>query len=245
MTKLKFLWIFCIVALLIPTHSNAQIKDPLEKVDDHLKVFMPKLSPGSIIIGASTTPPTEPNLLKTKFLRIPDAKSIGARIERLLHGIRTDTPPEYDHYGYEIRRYMSKIGNVKIFEDEEFLIKQIINVRKARVIIEYWQAANHKEIREIQALVDKMPNAPSIIKSSLRKNKAESRSFMADAQRWVDSNERYLQRVYDLFEYLDLYYPELVFLRVHERVGFFNLLTTKQSTLKRIKEYEPFSHMVY
>ncbi|MDH5722667.1 MAG: hypothetical protein OEY94_05030 [Alphaproteobacteria bacterium] len=246
MTRLKFLGIFCIIALLIPANLSAQGRNNLlDDVGSHLDVFMPELESGSIIIGEGPEPPAEPNILKITFLKIPPTSSIEGRIENLLHGIKTDIPPEYDHYGYEIRRYMSRIGNVKIFEDEEFLVEQIKNVRKARVIIEYWQAALQKEVNEIEEIVDNMPDAPSIIKTSLRKNKAEARSFITDAQRWIDSNERYLQHVYNLFGYLNLYYPELAFMRPHERIDFFNLLTTKQSILKRIKEYGPFAHMVY
>lgn len=249
--RFRFLLLSSFVLFALFVHSPAQSqytgskKDPMRNVNDHMKVFMPKLEAGSIFIDDDNIPPQEPNLLKVKFLKIPPPRSTEGRIERLIHGILVDTPPESDHYGYEIRRYMAKIGNTRIFEDEEYLIEQIRNVRKARVIVEYWQAHIQKEVVELETLVDDMIDAPSIIKTNLRKNKAEARSFMADAQRWIDSNERYLQRVFDLHEYLDLYYPEIVFLRPHERIEFYNLLNTKQSTLARIKEYEPFSYMVY
>ena len=88
----------------------------------------------------------EPFFKKVTMMKLDPPLSVRERVDRLLYGINTDVPPEYDHYGYEIRRYMTDVGNIKIFDGPEFLVKQIKNVRKARVIAEYWKKHINNEV---------------------------------------------------------------------------------------------------
>tara|TARA_B100001989_G_C24486633_1_gene437293 strand:+ start:253 stop:993 length:741 start_codon:yes stop_codon:yes gene_type:complete len=240
-----FIHIMLLAVFLTPQYAYANKKGLFKNVDEYKDVFMPELQAGSVYIDDDDIPPREPVILKIEFRKQPVYTSIDHKIGALLHGIHVDTPPEYDHYGYEIRRYMASVGNLKIYESEEFIVQQIKNVRKARVIVEYWQAKIQNDVNEIEAEIEKMENVSSVVKTNLKKNKAEARSFMADLQRWIDSNERFLKKAYEMLGYIDVYYPELVFLRPHERVDFFNLLQIKQVALKRMKQYEPFAIMVY
>src|SRR4051812_43914435 len=54
--------------------------------------------------GLVYAPPIEPNFIPVKFLKTTPPKTLQERIDRLVEGIKIDTPPEYDYYGYEIRR---------------------------------------------------------------------------------------------------------------------------------------------
>ena len=66
-------------------------------------------------------PPVEPNIEKVTFLKIDPPRSIKDRVNRLLHGLYTDIPPEFDHYGYEIRRYMAHIAGPNVLSNPERL----------------------------------------------------------------------------------------------------------------------------
>ncbi len=205
---------------------------------------MPELEPGSVIIDDDEVAPNEPNLVEITYLKIMPPRSLRERVDRLIHGIAMDIPPEYDHYGYEIRRFMAKVGNPLIFTDEEFLIEQIKNVRKARVVLRFWQKHIQDEIEAIEAEIEKI-DAGSGIRTALKQNRQATRSFFVDAQSWVDSNERLLMVIFDIFGYVQFEYPEVIFIRPHQRIDFYNAYQARQFKLKEIRKHQSFSYMVY
>lgn len=208
------------------------------------QVFMPVMKDDLIIIDSDDRPPNEPNILPVKFLQDVPPRGLQDRVNRLVQGINVDIPPEYDQFGYEIRRYMARIYNPSIFTDEEFLGEQIKNIRKARVIARYWQKHLEKEVTELEELVSQMDSGSSIW-TSLKQNKQVTRTFVIDLQGWLDANERLLTKTFDSFGSIQCLYPELVFLRPHERTDYYNLLQTRQAKLNNIKKYAAFSLMVY
>lgn len=207
-------------------------------------VFMPTMKDNIITIDVDTTPPNEPNLVQVTFLQDAPPRGLLDRVNRLSHGISVDIPPEYDQYGYEIRRYMASVGNIKIYTDEEFLEEQIRNTRKARVIVRFWQQHLEKELDELEQLISEEDSASSIW-TALKQNRQLTRSFVIDLQGWVDANERLLLKIFDLFGYIQLQYPELIFMRPHERIQFFNLYQIRQAKLNAIKKYQAFALMAY
>lgn len=208
------------------------------------KVIDPKLKDGSVLIDTDTVPPKEPNMIETKFLVQPPPRGLLERINRLIDGVDRDIPPEYDQYGYEIRRYMSRIGNLKVYTDQDYLVEQIKNVRKARIILRYWQESIEKEVKEIEVEIEANDSA-STFWTVFKQNKAITRSFMIDAQGWIDSNERLLLNIWDTQGFVQVDYPEIIFIRPGERIDFFNLLQTRQFKLREIKKYQSFAMMVY
>src|SRR5690606_38806905 len=77
---------------------------------------------GEVDLGPfGTTERAPPTISKIEFTVIPPAATLQERIDRLLHGLRTPVAHEHDHYGYEIRRYMARIGDQEIFQDTERL----------------------------------------------------------------------------------------------------------------------------
>jgi len=68
---------------------------------------------------------------------------------------------------------------------------------------------------------------------------------MIDAQGWIDSNERLLMNIWDTQGYVQVEYPEIIFIRPGERIDFFNLFQTRQFKLREIKKYQSFAMMVY
>lgn len=207
-------------------------------------VFMPTMKDNIITIDSDNHPPNEPNIIPVTFLQDTPPRGLLDRINRLIHGIDVDIPPEYDQFGYEIRRYMSHVGNMKIYTDEKFLIEQIKNTRKARVIVRFWQQHLEKEIEEIEKQVADEDSSSSVW-TALKQNRQTTRTFVIDLQGWVDANERLLMNIFDTFGYIQVEYPELIFLRPHERIDFFNLLQTRQAKLNAIKKYQAFALMAY
>ncbi|MCB1593088.1 MAG: hypothetical protein KDI90_11625 [Alphaproteobacteria bacterium] len=207
-------------------------------------VFMPILKKEVIIIDNDSNPPGEPNIVEITFLKDVPPRGLLDRANRLIYGITTDIPPEYDQYGYEIRRYMASVGNMKVFTDEDFLEEQIKNTRKARVIARFWQKYIEEEIDELEKLVNEKDSSSSVW-TALKQNRQITRTFIIDLQGWIDSNERLLMKIFDSFGFIQVEYPELIFMRPHERVDFFNTLQTRQAKLNAIKKYQAFALMSY
>lgn len=207
-------------------------------------IIMPELLDGSVMIDNDKIRPGEPNILQTKFLKIDKPNGLQERIDRLIFGIERDIPPEYDHYGHEIRRFMAHVGNEKIYSDESYLTEQIKNVRKARVVLRYWQAHVDEEIGDIDKLIEQEDSGSSV-RSIFKQNKATIRGFFIAAQGWLESNEALLMNIFDTFGYFQLDYPELIFTRPHERIEYFNLFQARQAKLKEIRSYQSFTMMVY
>lgn len=213
--------------------------------DEEYVVFDPVIKDSSITIDSNDVPPVEPNIIKNPFYKIPELSAVEQRIDRLLQGITIDIPPEYDHYGYEIRRYMAHVGNVKIYEDDKRLIEELANVKKSRVIMSYWQKALDKEIRSIDDLIAEKPITPAMA-AKYKQNKSTVRSFLVALQGWLDSNDRFMTRAYQNSAIYENYYPDIVFINQgNEAVDFYNDFLLKQTKLKVIRRYTPFAIMVY
>lgn len=208
-------------------------------------VFDAILKDNTVVVHDSPTPPEEPNILEVTYLNLPAISTFEMRIDRLIQGIMIDVPPEYDHYGYEIRRYMARIGNPEIFENEERLRKELANVKRARIVFSYWQKSVDKEIGELEEYA-KNNNISSVARSSYSKNKATVRSFMVALQGWIDSNERFLEHALSAKHTFESFYPDIVFLQQGaDVIDFYNNFRAKQSRLEAIRKYRPFSIMVY
>lgn len=208
-------------------------------------IFEPVLKDLSVVIGPEEIKLEVPNILKTKFLNIPQVSNTEQRIEKLLQGITLDIPPEYDHYGYEIRRYMANIGDVGVYESKDRLIEALTNVRKAKVIADYWRKTLDKELEFIDAQVESSAvSQPAIV--LYKQNKSTVRTFLLTLKGWIDSNERVFSFLLTKQGEYESYYPEIVFrVQSGDVVDFYNMFLLKQTKLKMIRKYPPFAMMVY
>lgn len=207
-------------------------------------VFMPELFSTSVVIGASEVQPLEPNIGEVDFQALPDLTNITERIDRLIHGITKDIAPEYDYYGYEIRRYMAHVGNVDIFESDENLVEKIKNVRKASVIAEYWKDHLESEIKEIEGILEKDKSTPFSDRTAFKQNKLTVRTFLIVLHGWLDTNERFLMHIYENPFVYQVFYPEVI-ISGKSRIEFYNAFLLKQAKLKDLKNYTIFAMMVY
>ena len=190
-------------------------------------------------------PPIEPSLKKVEFLKLDPPRSLKERIERLIHGIYTDVPPEYDHYGYEIRRYMSHVGNPNVYKSENNIRGQIQNIENAQIIMRYWREHQQKEIDTIEAEIEQRGISPTL-STSLKYHRGVAEAFFVEAESWMNNNKTGL-------EYLLTIGPEAYSLkngviRFKEREFFMkyaSIYEAQQKALKRLQEYTPFRMMVY
>ncbi len=212
-------------------------------------VVMPKRVGSIIVIDNDEEQPKEPTLAEVKFLKLPPQNSIKEKVDRLIWGIRKGIRPEYDHYGHEIRRYMAGTTNIKIFEDEEYLIEQIKNVRKAKIIASYWADQVEEKIStiegEMEVIVGEGKNVEFASKTAFKQNKLTSRKFIISLRAWIDANERLLMLIYENPNQYGVHYPEINIVTSEVRSDAYNLILVKQTKLKEIRNYKTFEMMVH
>ncbi len=241
----SFILLLLMVTASYFSHISEAFSGNLNASSEYEEVFMPVMDAASVIIDDDDVPPVEPNLLKAKFLKYPPLSGIGERVDRLVYGIKTDIKPELDHYGYEIRRYMSHVGNIQIYNDNEFLLRQIVNVRKAGVIAEYWKKHLDKEISEIEKIIEENTSIELRIRTSFKQNRSTAQTFMIILGSWIDANKRLLESIKQDPDIYKVEYPKIEISIPSERVNFFNLYSKRQAKLKDIRRYTPFAMMVY
>lgn len=208
-------------------------------------VFMPELAGGSIVIDDSKDLPNAPIITKTTFVKLPEVIGIDDRVKRLMEGITEIIPPKYDHYGYEIRRYMQNAGDIRIYSNDEFLREQIVNVRRAGVIADFWKRELENEIAYLQEQLDAKPEENLSTKATLKRNEAEIRRFVIVLNSWIMLNEKILLLIFKDQDFYSVIYPEVIVSSGREKIALYNLMNAKQTRLKDLKRYAPFEIMFY
>lgn len=236
----NLLIIISVVAILIPQNLYAR-----NNVTSGTEIVMPELRSTSVMIDDDDEMPVEPNIGVIIYKKRKPLTSMRERVDRLVQGVNKNIPPEFDHYGYEIRRYMSRAGNLEIFEDEEYLKDQIRNVRKAAIVFKYWKKYLEDEVLEIEELVDNDETISPVIRTVFKQNKTTLKTFIVSLKSWIDSNERLLLHVYNNPEIFEVYYPEIIIISPQANVKFYNLSLIKQTKLKDMRAYRPFNMMVH
>ncbi len=209
------------------------------------KIIMPRLSYSTVIVDYDDKPPIEPVIVEVKFKRLPVLTSLDERVDRLVNGIVKDIPPEYDHYGYELRRYMAHIGNLEIYRDKEYLIEQIKNVKSAEIILNYWQKFLKKEIKEMTPLIDGNMKIPPIVRSEFKQNAVTAETFLLTLKLWIEANDQLLKFIYNNYDSIEMEYPEFFVSNSKKSLDLYNLISARQSRLKEVVSYRPYAMMVY
>ena len=190
-------------------------------------------------------PPLEPEFKKVTYLELDPPRSLNERIERLIHAIYVDVPPEYDHYGHEIRRYMAKVAGPNVLNSKSNLQGQIQNIESAQTILKYWKAAHEKETADIEKIIEET-DASSSTRQSFKYRRGVADAFFIEAGSWMNNNKRVLKYLHDLepdsYEFKD---PTFTFSGQRKLKRFLQLYDAQQRALKEIQDYTPFRMMVY
>ncbi|MCB1650729.1 MAG: hypothetical protein KDI46_01620 [Alphaproteobacteria bacterium] len=191
---------------------------------------------------------TEPYFKEVKFLKMEPALSLTEKIDRLSHGINTDIPPEYDYYGYEVRRYMAAVGNASRFQEPTFIDDELHNIANAKIVLEYWRKELEKQMDEIEAEIDERDQVETSIRTSFRYNRGLAIAFFVEAEGWINNNELLLLHLKKIGPRAYNYDPEkelMVFKNRDQMREFTNIYQAKLQSLFQIRRYMPFRMMVY
>jgi hypothetical protein len=189
----------------------------------------------------------EPSFEKVTLLKIEPPMSLRERVDRLLYGIYTDIPPEYDHFGYEIRRYMAGIGNVQSLSDPAFIKKQLKNINTSKVILEYWGKELNKEINEIERIIEEKNDASST-RSTFKYNRGIVNAFLVESESWINNNKMALEYLEEIGPTAYKYNERkgtLIFKNKQHLKRFASIYKSKREALKEMRGYLPYRMMIY
>lgn len=223
----------------------------LKKIRDELRaekmVESGKGQPRLTNTDLEYAPPMEPSFPETKFLKLDPPRNLQERIDRLLHGVYTDIPPEYDHYGYAIRRYMSHVGGPHVLGNPHRLQKELKNIRRAKIVFDYWNRELSNELAEIELELENGKDISSRARTMFKYNQGIIRAFLIELRYWLINNEALLQFLSERRVGADYVYedPVIEFEDNDDRLEFISLYKARQKALLNINEYAPFGQMVY
>lgn len=188
--------------------------------------------------------PQEPIYTKIKFAAQGAPKHLQERIERLLYGITIDISPEYDYYGYEIRRYMRSILTPSDLQNKESVLEAKSNVRRARIVLNYWQEELNKEMKALEkALEEGQPTSHML--SSFRYNRNEVTRFIPTAYGWIDRNSDFLDFLESIEGQYFVKYPLYQIPNNVLKAKFSTLYAAREEARERMTRYSPFRAMIY
>ena len=198
-------------------------------------------------LNEHTPPVMEPKIDAVQFLKIEEPRSLKERVDTLLYGVYTDIPPEYDHFGYELRRYMAHIAGPEVLGDPIRLRAELANVKKAQIIFDYWRKDLITKIKAIEATIEADPSVSSSIRTTFKYNSGVVNAFLTECKSWLDNNEAVLKFLVnaseaEVYTYED---PLITFDTREDKNAFMSLFRAQQQSVKNINEYAPFMQMVY
>lgn len=189
-------------------------------------------------------PPTEPHILPVKFLKQDPSASLQERVNRLLHGIKVDIPPEYDHYGYELRRYMAHVSGPSVFNNPVKIKEELSNIKKANIVLEYWRKEILRENAEIAKLIQEN-NAPTNIRTGFKYNSGLALAFLSECQIWIQKNRELLEFLLESQGSYVFATDRFEFQTPADRNRFAGMFNAAVQARSYINEYVPFAGMVY
>ncbi|MGH1398511.1 MAG: hypothetical protein ACRBCT_04780 [Alphaproteobacteria bacterium] len=186
----------------------------------------------------------EPELPQIQFYDLEPPKTLQTRIESLIHGIGLSLPPEYDYYGYEIRRYMATVGNDAVFSDSDKLSEAIMAIRRAKLVLEKWKGVLNTRIKALQDEVEQT-NSGSPERINFKFKRAEAQKFLNDCDQWITANEEMLLILAKNFKRYRYIAPVFDFRDADTLAAFIEAHATRDEALTAIHEYTPFRLMIY
>lgn len=195
--------------------------------------------------GEEYLPPSEPRIDKVTFLKVDPPQSLKQKVDGLLLAFYTDVPPEYDHYGYEIRRYMAHIAGREVLDNAERIKVELANIANAKIIYDYWRRDLTKKISDIKLAIEADPDTPTDIRTTFKYNSGLAVAFLTECRAWLEINQKILEFLLEKqgrFTYKD---PIIKFDDRHDYSEFMSLYTAQQKALTEINQYMPFALMVY
>ncbi len=194
--------------------------------------------------GTGYLSPVEPEYPPITFYKQKPPTNLRERIDRLLYGMKVDVPPEYDHYGYEIRRYMAHVAGPEVIGDSERMAEELRNISNAQTILDYWRRSIALESRAIGEEIDRV-NASSTIRSSFKFNRGLTDAFFTECQTWIEKNRDLLVFMQEQYGAYSLKEGALEFNETKPYKEFIAIYKAAIKSRGYINEYTPFAAMIY
>ncbi|MCB9982424.1 MAG: hypothetical protein H6861_01945 [Rhodospirillales bacterium] len=189
--------------------------------------------------------PEEPYFEEVTFLKQAPPGTLSERVDRLTHGIYIYIQPEYDPYGHEIRRYMAHIGGQDVLNSSENIHGQLMNIKRAEIILKFWREAVNAEIKAIEKEIEDT-NASSSVRTSFKYHSGVTKAFFAEAHSWMRNNRKLLEYLDNLdersYEFAE---PTMSFASYEQLTEYASFLKARDEALEQIQGYTPFIKMVY
>ncbi len=198
-----------------------------------------------VSIGYRYTPDIEPSFPQIQFYQMPPVQTLHDRIDKLLYGIKVSIPQEYDLYGYELRRYMSRVAGAHALGNKRQLLVEITNTKNAKIMLDHWQDTINQQINDIEIEISNHEDIDPALRTSFKLNRAIVKAFFVEARLWVRNNQEMLQMLYDLDNRYQYQVPAINFGRKEELDRFANLFRTRQKSVQVMHKYPPFRMMIY
>ena len=191
-------------------------------------------------------PEIEPRFRAVEHKPLEPPATMRHKIERLVFGIYTDVPPEYDQYGYEIRRFMAHIGGVAVMGDEGNLEGQLKNIKSAKKILREWKNTLNRDIKAIENEIEEK-GAPSTERSLLKYNSKTVYGFVVDMSNWLNANQAVHEYLIKIGPYQYSYQdPVFSFVERKHMNAFRDKYLHRAAMLDiMIEKYPPFRTMIY
>lgn len=191
-----------------------------------------------------TTVTQTPHFPVVTFKKMDAQTSLQMRIDAIVHGISVDLPPEYDYYGYEIRRYMAEIGGAAAYATPDGVATALENVRKARDVFEYWREDLRAEMSDIETQMELQKASPTL-RSAYTYNSGVVSAFQTECLEWIDKNEALLDFLDGRRGLYSFKNQVFTFVNPEDRDYFAALFKDREKALTRLRTHRLFSMMVY
>lgn len=188
--------------------------------------------------------PIEPHFPPVTFQELQPPGNLKDRIDAILYGITIDIPPEYDRYGYEIRRHMAKIGGRDVLTNVERVNLEIQNIAKAEAALDRWNADLSAEFQTLEARIE-TENASPKLRKLLQYNKGKALAFMAECRSWIRNNKEMLSILSRVGKAYKGKGTDLKFQNRKDLERFAAHHKARQKSLAIIRKYDAFRVMVY
>lgn len=188
---------------------------------------------------------SDPVFEAVRYLKQLPPETRRERIERLVHGVSIDLPPEYDYYGYEIRRFMASVGGPMVLASQNNISGQLQNINTAQKIAHEWQVEVMTEVKNIEdSFEEKEPTSSE--RGLFKFNKGTVIAFFVELNSWLNNNERALSFLRDVgeegFTFED---PVFRFASNRDLKRFQNIYKAQYQSLVQLHKYPPFRMMMY
>ncbi|MGB0720307.1 MAG: hypothetical protein ACPGRX_07525 [Bdellovibrionales bacterium] len=186
----------------------------------------------------------EPDFPEIQFFALDPPKTLNEKIEALLYGITIDLPPQYDVYGYEIRRSMAHIGAEKTLSDPKAVHQALLDTQRAGLLLDEWNKKRIEEMRDIEKTLEET-GADYTQRSAFKYNRGQVQAFMIETRSWIENNRKLLALLHNAGEEVEYVNGRINFRNPDDLKKFAKTYEARQKSLQQLHTYPLFRMMVY